>query len=127
MATQHLVTNIAGLLRNCTDAKLGKLFNMNGKKARQELLALQAKGDIYLPSDNCKNFDPVTGCKCAEALKGQYGEECYRTACKNTRALFYNHSTRQHYCPACAKEINQANHTDAIRLYGHELCTLVEK
>ena len=66
MATFHLVTNIAGLLRNCTDVKLGRLFDMNGKQARRELMQLQAKGDKYLPSENCKHFDPQKGCMCGE-------------------------------------------------------------
>lgn len=62
-----------------------------------------------------------------QLTKGKYGEICYRTACNNTNAVFYNHSTREHYCPACAKLINTANYADAQRLYGHELCTLVQK
>lgn len=57
-------------------------------------------------------------------MKGEFQQECYRTACSNTNAVFYNHSTRQHYCAECAKLINTANHADAMRLYGHHLCTL---
>jgi hypothetical protein len=64
MAIYHLTTNIAGLMRNCTDKKLGKLFDMDGKEARKELQALLDKGDRLLPSDNCKHFDPQEGCKC---------------------------------------------------------------
>lgn len=64
MAIYHMTTNIAGLLRNCSDKKLGLLFDMNGKQARKELQALLAKGDKLLPSENCKHFDPIEGCKC---------------------------------------------------------------
>jgi hypothetical protein len=58
--------------------------------------------------------------------KGKFNQECNRTACNKKGAVFYNHSTRMFYCPACAMLINEMNHSDAIRLYGHELCTLVE-
>ena len=64
MAIYHLTTNIAGLMRNCNDKQLGRLFDMNGKKARKELQDLLDKGDILLPSDNCKHFDPKDGCRC---------------------------------------------------------------
>lgn len=64
MAIYHLTTNIAGLMRNCNDKKLGQLFDMDGKEARKELQALLDKGDRLLPSDNCKHFDPQEGCKC---------------------------------------------------------------
>jgi len=64
MAIYHLTTNIAGLMRNCNDKKLGQLFEMDGKEARMELQALLDKGDKLLPSDNCQHFDPQEGCKC---------------------------------------------------------------
>lgn len=32
MAIYHLTTNIAGLMRNCNDKKLGQLFDMDGKE-----------------------------------------------------------------------------------------------
>lgn len=64
MAIYHLTTNIAGLMKNCNDKKLGNLFGMDGKEARKELQALLDKGDRLLPSDNCKHFDPQEGCKC---------------------------------------------------------------
>ena len=60
----HLVTNIAGLMRNCNDSKLGKLFDMNGKEARKQLQALLDKGDRLLPSEGCKHFDSQEGCQC---------------------------------------------------------------
>lgn len=58
---KHLNANIEGLLR-LTDTDLGNFLVCSGKKARKELLKLQAKGDVYIGSDECKGFDPVTGC-----------------------------------------------------------------
>lgn len=59
------------------------------------------------------------------AKKGELHGECNRTACSNTNARFYNHSTLKYYCTPCAQLINQHNHNDSMRLYGHALCTLV--
>lgn len=58
--------------------------------------------------------------------KGELNGECNRTACNNKGARFYNHSTKKHYCAKCARQINEYNHNDSIRIYGHELCTLVK-
>jgi hypothetical protein len=55
--------------------------------------------------------------------KGDFNQDCNRTSCANSPATFYNHSTRKYYCTNCAADINEANYRDAIRLYGHELCT----
>lgn len=57
-------------------------------------------------------------------MKGEYGQECNRTACKNPLAFFYNHSTRKYYCEVCAVLLNKVNKTDAMRLFGHDLCTI---
>ena len=57
----HMSASIEGLLRY-KPAFLGKLFNMNGKEAKAELLALKAKGHKLIPSDNCDNFCPENGC-----------------------------------------------------------------
>lgn len=57
--------------------------------------------------------------------KGQLLGECYRTACKNKVAIYYNHSTKEHYCASCAHLINDYN-PEAKQIYGHELCTLVK-
>lgn len=54
-------------------------------------------------------------------------EECNRSAYLQIPATHYNHSTREHYCANCAKLINDANHRDAMEMFGHELCTLVEQ
>ena len=59
-------------------------------------------------------------------MKGQYNAECNRTACNNQEAIYYNHSTREHYCHSCAMEINYWNRKDSIEMFGHDLCTLVE-
>ena len=54
--------------------------------------------------------------------KGDFLGECNRTACSASPATYFNYSTRKFYCDCCALLINQANHADAIRAYGHELC-----
>jgi len=58
-------------------------------------------------------------------MKGDLNDECNRTVCKEVPAFYYNHSTCKYYCRACAHLINDANRVDAMRLYGHELCTPV--
>lgn len=58
-------------------------------------------------------------------MKGEYNQECNRTACNNLNATYYNHSTEKYYCRPCAKEINYWNKAAAIRLFGHDLCTEV--
>lgn len=58
-------------------------------------------------------------------MKGDYKDECYRTACKVKPATYFNHSTLKHYCPGCAMLINMNNASDAYRLFGHDLCTRV--
>lgn len=64
MAIFHLTTNIAGLMRNCTDKKLGDLFDEDGAEVRIELQKLLDKGHKLLPSEGCKHFYPVEGCQC---------------------------------------------------------------
>jgi hypothetical protein len=58
--------------------------------------------------------------------KGEYNGKCNITRCNNERAVYYNHSTRKHYCPECANRLNNDpyNKRDALRLYGHDLCTI---
>lgn len=55
--------------------------------------------------------------------KGNYMGSCNRTSCQKPGAEYFNHSTRAYYCQECAEILNRENHTDAQRLYGHELCT----
>lgn len=58
---------------------------------------------------------------------GVLGGLCNRGACRAPGANWFNHSTMAHYCEACAGMINKANHVDAQKWYGHELCTLAAK
>ena len=60
-------------------------------------------------------------------LKGKYEGNCNRTACQRPGAVWYNHSTREHYCSSCASTLNKVNRADAMRMFGHDLCTIVEK
>lgn len=64
----------------------------------------------------------------AMGLKGVLNGMCNRTQCLETPATWYNHSTRKHYCEACAHLLNTDtfNQRDAMKMYGHTLCTLVE-
>lgn len=55
--------------------------------------------------------------------KGAYHGICNRTACSHEPAVYYNHSTRMYYCPSCAHDINKWNRTDALKRFGHDLCT----
>lgn len=57
-------------------------------------------------------------------MKGEFKQECNRTACSNADAVFYNHSTRKYYCGTCATLINKVNRADAMRMFGHDLCIL---
>lgn len=42
-----------------------------------------------------------------EGEKGQvFNGECNRTACRSTRAVFWNIATFGFYCPCCARAIN---------------------
>ncbi len=72
MATHHISANIEGLLNNNTNF-LGRLFSMNGYEARLKLLALKEKGDKYIPSEDCKHFNPMKGCLCAEMEENNAG------------------------------------------------------
>lgn len=60
----------------------------------------------------------------AQGNKGEKGCECNRTACNNGNAIYLNHSTRKYYCEECAAIINYYNQPDALRIFGHNLCTL---
>ncbi len=59
-------------------------------------------------------------------VKGALHGLCNRVACQKPGANYYNHSTREHYCEECAELINHHNYADAMRLYGHVLCTQVD-
>lgn len=60
--------------------------------------------------------------KLTTELKGQKDGNCNRTDCQKPGAVYYNYSTRKWYCPECAHKINMMNHSDAWRMFGHDLC-----
>lgn len=57
--------------------------------------------------------------------KGLYLGSCNRIACLKPGANWYNHSTQEYYCEACAHWLNDDvfNKKDAMRIWGHDLCT----
>ena len=60
--------------------------------------------------------------------KGELNGKCNITSCQKPKsATWYNHSTRKHYCPSCARRLNndELNKRDAMRMFGHDLCTEV--
>lgn len=42
-------------------------------------------------------------------MKGDIGGECNRGACNISPAIWYNTSTKKHYCQRCAFKINDLN------------------
>ena len=83
MAICHISASIEGLLNQNTKL-LGRLFGMDGKEARLQLISLKEKGDKYIASEGCKNFDPLTGCYCdkgdTKGTKGTQITEVVRTS-----------------------------------------------
>ena len=55
--------------------------------------------------------------------KGAKNGNCNRTACQKPGAVYYNHSTQKYYCPVCAHMLNEVNKADAMKIFGHDLCT----
>ncbi|MFO0090041.1 MAG: hypothetical protein ACK518_04495 [bacterium] len=58
--------------------------------------------------------------------KGVLNGKCNITSCqKPNSATWYNHSTQKYYCESCANRLNndEFNKRDAMRLFGHDLCT----
>lgn len=82
MAISHVSTSIDGLLNQSTSL-IGRLLNMDGKVARAKVLELKEKGHKYIPSENCKNFDPQTGCCCDKEVKMTEKEAKRLTAIRN--------------------------------------------
>jgi hypothetical protein len=69
-----------------------------------------------------------TGVSSSDDDKGVLNGKCNITSCqKPNSATWYNHSTRKHYCPSCARRLNNDafNKRDAMRMFGHDLCTEV--
>lgn len=58
--------------------------------------------------------------------KGQKGGSCNRTDCQQSGAYWFNHSTEKYYCQECAHWLNTDvfNKRDAMKIWGHDLCTL---
>jgi hypothetical protein len=64
------------------------------------------------------------------ADKGQYLGLCNMSSCKTLEpATWYNHGSYAYYCTMCANRLNndEYNKRDALRLFGHALCTQGEK
>lgn len=62
--------------------------------------------------------------------KGEYLGTCNLSSCTTgLPADWYNHGSYSHYCESCACRLNadEYNKRDALRLFGHELCTKVEE
>ena len=63
MVIHHVSGGIVGLL-GLTNKKLSLMFGGDGKEIRKHLKALQKKGDLLIPSENCTHFNPKNGCEC---------------------------------------------------------------
>lgn len=63
MAIHHVSGGIIGLL-NLSDKKLSALFYGDGKIIRKKLKEMKEKGDLFIPAEGCKHFNPKTGCEC---------------------------------------------------------------
>ena len=58
--------------------------------------------------------------------KGQHRGTCNLSRCTTgDPATWYNHGSMKYYCEACAKMLSADpyNKRDAMRLFGHDLCT----
>ena len=60
---KHLQARIMDFLKY-DEKRLGDIFSCDGSEAKKELQYLFDKGDVYLKSDDCENFDPILGCLC---------------------------------------------------------------
>ena len=63
------------------------------------------------------------------ASRGEYGGACFLSDCRSEQpATWLNHFSKRHYCPECAARLNRnkANQTNAMEMFGHELCTEVQ-
>lgn len=62
--------------------------------------------------------------------KGTFGGTCNMSSCKSgEQATWYNHGSYAYYCSHCAHRLNADpyNKQDALRLFGHDLCTQGKK
>lgn len=98
--------------------KLNMVQRLQEKKVRE--LKASRKGGSRVYQD-----DKLLGKDGYPFDKGEYLGSCNRSACLRPSAIWYNHSTRKYYCRECAHLLNHDtfNHRDALRMYGHLLCT----
>lgn len=94
-----------------------------------ELEAFQRQGRVERPGSSSLTLVPLSsrrltieGQEPDPKLKGLFEGNCNRTACQKPDAVWYNCATEKYYCTKCAKMINDMNHEDSLRLFGHELC-----
>lgn len=66
---RHLSLNVRGILENCPDSKIKKLFvdeetgrQLTPSEARGYLLDCLTEGKELLPMGKCEGFDYKTGC-----------------------------------------------------------------
>jgi hypothetical protein len=95
----------------------GRLVRTGSKEQRR----MPQKFYSHVPSSEDERSRPAM-----PADKGELGGSCNRSHCLRPGANWYNHSTRKHYCRACAEDLNHYNRKDAHEIWGHDLCTLVE-
>lgn len=65
-----------------------------------------------------------------QKIKGELYGLCNITSCQSDKnVVWFNHSTEKYYCADCAKRLNEDpyNKKDALRLFGHNLCTHVDE
>ena len=74
----------------------------------------------------CTDFATVKK-KYQASIKGVKDGNCNRESCQKPQAIWFNHSTEKYYCTKCAKMLNEANESSALKLYGHGLCTLIKE
>ena len=58
--------------------------------------------------------------------KGEFNGICNMSSCTTELpATWYNHGSYAYYCSKCAKRLSSdvVNRQDAMRLFGHDLCT----
>jgi hypothetical protein len=59
-------------------------------------------------------------------VKGEKNGLCNITACQSPHnVIWYNHGSDAYYCPTCAAWLNRDtfNKSEALKLFGHDLCT----
>lgn len=126
--TPHFIANITLPVSGGSPKSIGKKRILMGNELKT-YVAKNTKEDLIkfgqfeitpiepkiTPKANLKQF----------LDKGDYQGICNRTACETKlAAVYFNHSTKKHYCQVCADMINKVN-PESYEMYGHELCTLV--